>query len=64
MLVIRILNSNKPCWVAEFEDGDPPRTLVLRNAQQFNSHGAAEDRIVEVRETHPLKEMSYDIELF
>jgi hypothetical protein len=54
------LNSVKKCWIAEWE-GDPPRTLKIENAQKFFTTEDAEDRIIEVRKTHPLKEMSYEI---
>lgn len=64
MWVIRILNSKDPCWVANYDEGDPPRTLNRENAQMFGSEERAEDRILEVRESHPLKELSYEIEKF
>ena len=60
MYVIEILNSKEKCWVASCE-GDPPRTLKIENAQTFKSVEAAEDRILEVRKTHPFKEISYEV---
>jgi len=60
MYIIEILNSRNKCWIASWE-GDPPRTLKIENAQVFNNENEAEDRILEVRKTHPLKEMSYEI---
>lgn len=59
--VIRIFNSQKPCWIRESEDGDPPRTLVYKNAQKFDSRFDAKDRILEVRKSHPLKTMNYGV---
>lgn len=58
---IRILNSRTPCWISSHLDGDPPRTVVFKNAQVFKSEDDAEDRIMEVKRTHPLKTMSYEI---
>ncbi len=60
MYVIEILNIKEKCWVASWE-GDPPRTLKIENAQTFKSVKAAEDRIIEVRKTHPFKEISYEV---
>ena len=62
MYVIKILNSKERCWVAEWE-GDPPRTLKIENAQTFKDIIEAELRILEVEETHPFKEMRYEIRL-
>jgi hypothetical protein len=42
-------------------EGDPPRTLKIENAQTFKSENEAEDRILQVRKTHPFKEMSYEV---
>lgn len=61
MYTIRILNS-EPCWVSEEEQGDPPRTLLINNAQTFKSKKEAWKRIVNILKTHPLKKMSYKIE--
>ena len=60
MYVIEILNSKQKCWIANWE-GDPPRTLKIENAQTFKSENEAEDRILQVRKTHPFKEMSYEV---
>jgi len=60
MYVIQIINSKQKCWIANWE-GDPPRTLKLINAQTFKSENEAEDRILQVRKTHPFKQMSYVI---
>lgn len=62
MFVIRILNSNKPCWITDDDVGDPPRTLLLENAQRFDRVLDAEDRILAVRKTHPFRSVSYEIE--
>ena len=59
--VIRIFNSQNPCWVRDGEYGDPPRTIVFANAQKFSSKNQAEDRILEVKKSHPLKTMNYGI---
>ncbi len=59
--VIRIFNSQNPCWVASHKDGDPPRTIVFKNAQLFKSRYDAKVRQLEVEKTHPLKTMSYGI---
>ena len=64
MWIIRILNTQVPCWVADYDYGDPPRTLLRHNAQMFGSEERAEDRILEVRKTHPLKQISYQIEKY
>ena len=60
MYVIEILNSKEKCWISSWE-GDSPRTLKIENAQIFKGVEAAEDRILEVRKTHPFKEMSYEV---
>lgn len=59
--VIRIFNSQNPCWITNCSEGDPPRTLVFNSAQRFASRNDAEDRILEVKKTHPLKTMNYGI---
>lgn len=60
MYVIQITNSSKPCWIAEWE-GDPPRTIVLENAQTFKSKKEAQERIEECKETHPFSVMVYEV---
>jgi hypothetical protein len=59
--VIRITNSQNPCWVAPWTEGDPPRTIVFKNAQQFDSRKIAEIRLEQVKKTHPLRPMYYII---
>mgnify|MGYP005866130577 CR=1 FL=1 len=59
--VIRIFNSQNPCWVRKGKDGDPPRTLDFKNAQKFKNRDDAEDRILQIKKTHPLKKISYGI---
>ena len=60
MYVIEILNCKQKCWIANWE-GDPPRTLRIENAQTFKNKKGAEDRILQVRKTHPFKEMRYKV---
>jgi hypothetical protein len=61
MYVIEIINSSKKCWIASHDQGDPPRTLVINNAQTFTSQSEANKRIEQVKETHPFKPMVYEI---
>lgn len=61
MYIIEILNSKKPCYVAPWSEGDPPRTNKIENAQTFTSITSAEIRIEEIKKTHPFKDMVYDI---
>jgi hypothetical protein len=61
MYVIEIINSSKKCWIASHNEGDPPRTLVIDNAQTFASESKANDRIKQVKETHPFKHMVYKV---
>jgi len=63
MYVIKILNSKEHCWIANWQ-GDPPRTLKIKNAQRFKSPELANNRIKEVIKTHPLKKMNYKIQVF
>lgn len=57
--VIRLFPSANPCWVASHTDGDPPRTIVYKNAEVFNSVFDANKRIDEVKLTHPGKTFYY-----
>lgn len=50
--VIEISGGSKKMWVATWE-GDPPRTLKKDNAQTFTTPSAANQRITEVKQTHP-----------
>ena len=61
MYVIRVLNTNPPAYVAPWEVGDPPRTLVIDNAQKFKTNEEAVNRMIEVGKTHPFKDLSYEI---
>lgn len=61
MYVIEIINSSKKCWIASHLDGDPPRTLKIENAQTFTNKAKANDRIKQVKETHPFKTMVYEV---
>jgi len=60
MYVVEIVNSNKPCWIAEW-DGDPPRTIVFDNAQIFVDEDEASKRIEECKKFHPFKKIVYKI---
>lgn len=61
MYVIEILNSKNKSWVASHLDGDPPRTLLIQNAQIFTSVLNANKRLEEVKLTHPYRPMVYKI---
>lgn len=60
MFVIEIVNSSKPCWIAEWE-GDPLRTIVIENAQTFESNKQANKRIEECKQTRPFSPMVYKV---
>lgn len=61
MYIIEIENGNKPCYVAAWEEGDPPRTVILENAQTFCTKKEAENRINEVILKHPFRTLTYKI---
>lgn len=56
-----IIEIDTGSWVAGWEQGDPPRTSKIEYAQQFNSRKEANERIIEVKKTHPLKTHNYTI---
>lgn len=43
------------CWIADWE-GDPGRTVVKENAQQFNNFVEAKKALEKAREYRPFKE--------
>jgi len=61
MYVIEIINSRNKCWVDSDEYGDPPRTLNLKSAQTFENKKRANDRIKQVKETHPFRTIVYKV---
>jgi len=54
-------NSSQTCFIASHKPGDPPRTLLIENAQRFESKEKANDRIIEVKKTCPFKSMFYEV---
>ena len=62
MYLIKITSYSEPCFVADLEDGDPPRTLLVGSAQRFDTKEEASRRIAEVKKSHPLKTHTYSIE--
>lgn len=56
-----IIQIDDNCWVAGWNQGDPPRTSKIEYAQQLNSYKEAEIRIKEVKKSHPLKKYKYSI---
>ena len=60
MYVIEIKSGSEPMWVANWE-GDPPRTLKIENAQIFHKKKEATKRIKECRQTHPFRNVEYNI---
>lgn len=57
--IIEIINRKEKCWVAPWEEGDPPRTLVKRNAQVFRTIDEAKERLLQIIPTHPFRTMTY-----
>ena len=61
MYVIEIIYGIKKCWVASHNDGDPARTLKKNNAQTFKTKKEANLRVLEVKKSHPFREIIYEI---
>lgn len=54
--VVKFPNGGKPFWLAPW-DGDPGRTLVESNAEDFGSIKLANMAIEEAKKSHPTRNL-------
>lgn len=60
--LIKIETTVKPCYLADWDGGDPPRSFEKNNAKLFDSEKQAEDKIEELKRLYPLPKRKIWIE--
>ena len=60
--LIKIETTVKPCYLADWEGGDPPRSFEKRNAKRFDSKNAAEAEIAKLQNQFPLPKRQFWVE--
>jgi thiamine pyrophosphate-dependent acetolactate synthase large subunit-like protein len=50
-----IVELEKDVWIADLDEGDPPRTSLLKNAKEFDSIKEAASALMKARKFRPFK---------
>ena len=64
MFIVEFKNGGSPCWLIDGNQGDPPRTVVKKNAKKYKTESAARAALTRAIKRTPTRNIeTWEVEI-